>query len=240
MLKLEGRPVVAAVFDFDGVLADTADGWSRAESALCEHFGVVYTDTLAEATHGVGLSDAVRILTAGVQPPVVHDAAVAKLRALAEQHVPESLMAVKGAVATVRALSRVLPVAIASNSERPLLEHMVHRLGLAGHVRTLVSASDVAAPKPAPDVYQEAARRLGAAPGYTLAIEDSATGGAAAQAAGCVVVALALEGARWSTPDHSPPWAAVTVGSHEGLLARLLPSAPQTPGGTPGPKQNPH
>ena len=240
MLSLEGRPVVAAVFDFDGVLADTAAGWSRAESALCEHFGVVYTGTLAEATHGVGLSDAVRVLTAGVEPPVVHDAAVEKLRALAEQHVPENLMAVKGGVATVRALSRLLPVAIASNSERPLLEHLVHRLGLAEHVTTVVSASDVAAPKPAPDVYQEAARRLGAAPGYTLAVEDSATGGTAAQAAGCVVVALALEDAPWSTADHSPSWAAVTVRSHEGLLARLLPSSTATPDGTAEPEQNSH
>lgn len=171
MLELEGRPVMAVIFDFDGVLADTAAGWSRAEAALCEYFGVRYSDAMAEATDGVSLSDSVRVLTAGVRPPVAHEEAVHRLRALAQRYVPESLTAVEGGVAAVRALSRLLPVAIASNSERPLLEHMVHELGLADHVTTVVSATDVAAPKPAPDVYRGAARRVGAVPQRALVVE---------------------------------------------------------------------
>lgn len=233
-LHLDGRRIEAAVFDFDGVLADTAAGWSRAEAALCENYGVDYTDALAAGTHGVGLADAVRALTAAVDPPVVHAEAVERLRDLADRYVPEDVQAVEGGVDAVRALARRVPVAIASNSERPLLEHLVRALGLGDTVSTVVSASDVAAPKPAPDVYREAARRLGAAPERTLAVEDSPTGGAAAHAAGCVVVALALADTPLS--ESAPAWGAVTVRSHADLLARVLPagstpttSTPSTP-----------
>lgn len=218
-LVLGKRRIEAAVFDFDGVLADTAGGWARAEAALCDSFGVEYTAALAEQTHGVGLDDAVRVLTASVQPPVRHDEASALMRELAHGHVPADAVAIEGAVESVRALGTRVPVAIASNSERPLLELLVAALGLDGVVTAVVSASDVAAPKPAPDVYLEAVRRLGGTPGRTLAVEDSPTGGTAAHAAGCVVVALDLPVAGTNRLDA--PWATATVTSHAQLRAMI-------------------
>lgn len=221
-LVLGKHPIETAVFDFDGVLADTADGWARAEAALCDRFDIEYTAALAEQTHGVGLDDATRVLTASVQPTVRHEEASALMRELAHDHVPADIAAIEGAVESVRTLATWVPVAIASNSERPLLELLVAALGLDRIVTAVVSASDVAAPKPSPDVYLEAVRRLGGTPGRTLAVEDSPTGGTAAHAAGCIVVALDLPAV--GTKRLVAPWATARVTSHAHLRAMIKPA----------------
>lgn len=145
------------------------------------------------------------------------------MRAMAEQHVPPHLEPIAGAVTTVESLASQVPVAIASNTELALLEQLVTELGLDRVVHAVVAASEVPAPKPAPDVYLEATRRLESAPARTLAVEDSPTGGRAAAAAGCVVLALQLPGAP-AASDLS--WATLRATSHADLLARVVdPSA---------------
>lgn len=225
-LMLDAHRIEAAVFDFDGVLADTASGWASAEAALCHHFGLDYTPALAASTHGVGLDDAVRILTATAQPQVPHEDASALMRDLALTHVPTDAAVIDGAVDSVRFLAGRVPVAIASNSERPLLEALVASLGFDGLVTAVVSASDVASPKPAPDVYLEAVRRLGAHPATTLAVEDSATGGTAAASAGCVVVVLDPTSVG---PGRTPArWATRAVGSHVQLREAITPATQES------------
>lgn len=237
-LMIDGHRFEAVVFDFDGVLADTAEGWAAAEAALCANYGVQYTDTLAARTHGVGLDDSVRHLTAEVHPPVRHHEAAALMRAMAEQHVPPRVEPIAGGIRTVETLASQVPVGIASNTELPLLEHLVTELGLDRVVRTIVAASEVPSPKPAPDVYLEAAHRLGSAPAATLAVEDSLTGGRAAAAAGCVVLALQLPGAP-AAPDLS--WALLHASSHADLRARIVcpnSCAPDSVTTFPGPVTN--
>ena len=239
-LLIDGHRFAAVVFD--GVLAHTATGWAAAEAALCAHYGVDYTDELATGTHGVGLDDSVRHLTAGVHPPVRHRDAAALLRAMADEHVPPHLEPVEGVTTTVEALASQVPVAIASNTERPLLERLVAGLRLDRVVSAVVAASEVPAPKPAPDIYLEAARRLGAPAGRTLAVEDSLTGGRAAAAAGCVVLALQLPGA--PVPSDLS-WATLRAASHADVLARVRPAPGRsTPAGGPAPHparhQGPH
>jgi HAD superfamily hydrolase (TIGR01509 family) len=86
-----------------------------------------------------------------------------------------------------------VPVGLASNSSREFVERTLSGAGLLGNggpFATVVSADDVVRPKPAPDIYEEAARRLGVAPGRCAALEDSATGAAAGTAAGMFVVGV--------------------------------------------------
>jgi beta-phosphoglucomutase-like phosphatase (HAD superfamily) len=79
---------------------------------------------------------------------------------------------------------------VASSSNRPLIEAVLETAGIAGAFRVTVSSEEVERGKPAPDVYLEAARRLGVEPGRAAAIEDSANGLRSAHAAGLRVLAL--------------------------------------------------
>jgi len=91
-------------------------------------------------------------------------------------------------VETGRAVAGHVPVAVASNSTRAILDRKMAAIGLGDVLQTWVSANDVAEGKPAPDIYEEAVRRLGVAPEQALAVEDSPAGSSAAEAAGMVVL----------------------------------------------------
>ena len=84
-----------------------------------------------------------------------------------------------------------MPVAVASNSQREFVERTLGGAGLLdGRFAAVVSVEDVVRPKPAPDIYLEACRRLGAEPRECAALEDSPTGVAAAVSAGMYVVGV--------------------------------------------------
>lgn len=221
-----GLDIEAVVFDVDGVLLDTAAGWSRTEEAFCAAISVEYTPEIAAGTHGVGLEESIAVMTAGAAGEVEPDAAAALLRRLAEEHVPLAALPMTDTLDAIEQIRRRIPVAIASNSERPLLERLLEASGHADLVEVVVSASDVDAPKPAPDVYLAATARLGVPPAAALVVEDSTTGATAALAAGCSVVHFAPE------PTTAPiPRAVGTVRSHRDLLIRLgLLARPDTDG----------
>jgi HAD superfamily hydrolase (TIGR01509 family) len=90
-----------------------------------------------------------------------------------------------------RLIGAGVPVAVASNSQREFVQRTLSSAGLLdGRFATVVSVEDVEHPKPAPDIYLEACRRLGAEPGACVALEDSPTGVAAAAAAGMYVIGV--------------------------------------------------
>jgi len=97
---------------------------------------------------------------------------------------------VDGAVEAVRRLGARFPLAVASSSNRPLIDTVLEVSGLKGCFQATVSSEEVARGKPAPDVYLEAARRLGVAPERCAAVEDSHSGIRSAKAAGMRVVAI--------------------------------------------------
>src|SRR5205814_9286367 len=89
-----------------------------------------------------------------------------------------------------RAIAGRWPIAIASSSNPELIDVVLRVSGLAELVRVAVSSEEVARGKPAPDVYVEAARRLGVEPTRCAAVEDSHNGIRSAKAAGMRVVAI--------------------------------------------------
>jgi HAD superfamily hydrolase (TIGR01509 family) len=96
---------------------------------------------------------------------------------------------IPGAVDAVRELARALPLAVASSSNRPLIDAVLETAGIASCFEVTVSSEEVARGKPSPDVYLEAARRLGVPAERCAAVEDSASGIRSAQAAGMTVIA---------------------------------------------------
>ena len=100
----------------------------------------------------------------------------------------EGAPTIDGAVEAVRRIAARWPTALASSSHRRVIDAALDATGLAGTLQAVVSSDEVAHGKPAPDVFLEAARRLGANPASTLVIEDSINGLRAARAAGMTTV----------------------------------------------------
>jgi HAD superfamily hydrolase (TIGR01509 family) len=97
---------------------------------------------------------------------------------------------------------RHMPLAVATSSDRDYAAFSLRRAGLDGRVATLVTGDEVDHGKPAPDIYLEAARRLGVDPSHALAIEDSDAGALAAHRAGMSVLLI---------PDLKAPSAEATA-----------------------------
>jgi HAD superfamily hydrolase (TIGR01509 family) len=95
-----------------------------------------------------------------------------------------------GAVDVVGRLAARFPLALASSSNRAIFEEVLRLAGLTEAFQTTVSSEEVAQGKPAPDVYLEAARRLGVVPERCAAVEDSHSGIRSAHAAGMRVIAI--------------------------------------------------
>ncbi|MFG3253392.1 HAD family hydrolase [Streptomyces sp. NPDC048172] len=203
----------AVVFDCDGTLMDTLPCADAAYDAMFARRARTCPEDVRVALTGLAMGDAGKVLGAELG----EDAA-----ALAEELNTELIAAVgaharplPGALETVRGAAAVLPVAIASNSFRALLDKTLAVGGLAALVPATVAGDEVARPKPAPDVYLAACASLGVPPGEALAVEDTALGVRAAAEAGLTVVGL-------GTPATCP--GADTYVTHVGdpaLRARL-------------------
>jgi HAD superfamily hydrolase (TIGR01509 family) len=189
--------VDAVIFDCDGLLVDTETAWSRAERILYARYGVEFTlDHKRELIGTAGPTAAATVERhLGLQPgegPQLQE----EMHELALIEIRRAAPAMPGAselVAALRAVGR--PLGVASNSPHVLLHPSLHGGGFVDVFDAVVSAQDVATGKPAPDVYLEACRRLGADPTRSVALEDSPTGVAAARAAGLFTIGIpSLEG----------------------------------------------
>jgi HAD superfamily hydrolase (TIGR01509 family) len=103
--------------------------------------------------------------------------------------VQRELPLLPGAVVAVRALAARWPLGLASSANREVIDGVLRGAGLEACFAATVSSEEVARGKPAPGVYLEAARRLGADPRACVAVEDSSNGLRAAHAAGMRVIA---------------------------------------------------
>jgi HAD superfamily hydrolase (TIGR01509 family) len=182
--------IVAVVFDMDGVLVDTEHLWDEVREELTGEWGGRYTPEAQQAMMGMSSHEWSRYLHDVVglrEPPDVINGEVVR-RMLARYEV--DLPVIPGAVEAVRRLASAgYHLAVASSSNRELIDTVLRRLELTALFENTVSSEEVARGKPAPDVYLEAARRLGVEPGRCAAVEDSATGIRAAHAAGMRVIA---------------------------------------------------
>jgi HAD superfamily hydrolase (TIGR01509 family) len=180
----------AVVFDMDGVLIESEEIWDEIREAYVRERGGRYDDEIQRAMMGMSSPEWSRYLheTAGlVESPDEINSEVVR-RMLAAYH--ERLPLADGAVDAVHRLAARFPLAVASSSNRPLINAVLEVSGLSECFTTTVSSEEVARGKPAPDVYLEAARRLDVPPEHCAAIEDSHSGIRSARAAGMRVIAI--------------------------------------------------
>jgi HAD superfamily hydrolase (TIGR01509 family) len=182
--------IEAVVFDLDGVVVDTEQVWDDVREQLVRERGGRWHEGAQAAMMGMsspewsaymheelGLSDS---------PEAINDEVVRRMLVRYRQELP----LIDGATDAVRRLAAEFPLGVASSSNRPLIEAVLERAGIAELFAAVVSSEEVERGKPAPDVYLEAARRLGVAAGRCAAVEDSANGVRSAHAAGMRVLAF--------------------------------------------------
>jgi beta-phosphoglucomutase-like phosphatase (HAD superfamily) len=184
----------AVVFDCDGVLVDSEP-----------HSAVAWMEALGPYGHRATAADVAACTGLGYAATYAHLAAVDREVALPppEALAPEVLAAL--AVSFGRGLTvfpdaadcittlafEGVPLAVASSSRRDRLDLTLECSGLGRYFATTVSGDEVPHGKPAPDVYLEAASRLGVRPRDCLAVEDTGPGAASAVAAGMRVIGVA-------------------------------------------------
>ncbi len=179
----------AAIFDLDGLLLDTERLAISTGYATLEQMGQPRTEGLIESLVGCDDTACMRIVGAHYGPTFRQEEFSDLWIELFLKKLDEGIALRPFASELLETLSRLgLPRAVATSSRRASAEKKLRLTGLAPHFVTVVTVDCITNPKPAPDAYLEAARRLGVAPARCIAFEDSDTGAAAAHAAGMTVV----------------------------------------------------
>ena len=186
----DGRSVQAIVFDLDGVLVDSEPVHALAMNRLIAPH--VLTDQIAEALVGTTVIETMDIVKRGLGlPDPVEELAARYADIVTDVLRSSDLEPLDGATDLLNlAATRGLGLAIGSQSPRPWIEATLEGCGFAGRFETIVSSTDVARGKPAPDIYLRAAELLEVPPSRCIAIEDSAPGVQSACAAGMTVIHL--------------------------------------------------
>ncbi|WP_328504185.1 HAD family phosphatase [Streptomyces sp. NBC_00457] len=195
----------AVIFDLDGTLVDSEPNYFEAgRQVLAEHgvpdftwadheryVGISTQETVALWRERYGLRASVAELLAAKNRAYLGLARTAT-RVYPEMRTFVELLA-----------GESVPMAVASGSSPEAIKAILTGTGLDAHLRTVVSADEVERGKPAPDVFLEAARRLGAAPADCVVLEDAAPGAAAAHAAGMRCIAIPYVAAQADAPEFA-------------------------------------
>jgi len=197
------RRVRAAIFDMDGLLLDSERLVMRAWSEAAQRLGIVFDADLALALIGRNARDSRRMLAERLPSDYPLDALLAASREIREDIAAREGVPVKPGVHALLDWieRRRWPCAVATSTARERARAQLARVELMPRFHALVGGDEVARGKPAPDIYREAARRLGIAAGECVAFEDSEPGVHAAIAAGMQV---------FMVPDMAPASSAVT------------------------------
>ncbi|HEX5823265.1 MAG TPA: HAD family phosphatase [Candidatus Limnocylindrales bacterium] len=201
------------VFDLDGVLVDSEIWWDEVRQAFATAHGRSWTVDDRHSVMGANSrqwSETMRrrlgldLTNAEIENAIVDG--------MVERYGREGAPAIDGAVTTVRRLAGEWPLALASSSHPRVIDAALDGTGLRDAFRAVVSSDEVEHGKPSPDVFLEAARRLGVSPSDVLVVEDSLNGLKAGRAAGMTTVLV---------PNRSVPPAPGSADVADAVLAGL-------------------
>ena len=212
--------IEAVVFDLDGVLLDSEQLWDEAREELARERGGRWHERAQRDMMGMSSTEWSRYMHDVIrlrEPPEEISAEVVERMA---RRYRERLPLLPGAVEAVGRLAARWPLGLASSSNRPLIDLVLEVSGLGRFFRATVSSEEVARGKPAPDVFLEAARRLGVPATRIAVVEDSENGIRAGRAAGMRVVTI--PNSHFPPGDDALAEADVVLGSLEELTPEAV------------------
>ncbi|MBW5485872.1 HAD family hydrolase [Streptomyces bambusae] len=186
----DGSALQAVLLDMDGTLVDTEGFWWEAEVAVFGEMGHSLDESWRDVVVGGPMSRSARFLIEATGA----DIGLAELSVLLNEHfearIADRVPLMPGAERLLSELARHnVPTALVSASHRRVIDQVLSSLG-RDRFHLTVAGDEVPRTKPHPDPYLLAAKTLGAHPARCAVVEDTATGVAAAEAAGCRVVAV--------------------------------------------------
>ncbi len=181
----------AVIFDLDGVLVDTEVWWDEVRTEFAASAGKPWTEADRASIMGSNTREwrAVMRSRLGIQASE-EEIESTIVGGMLDRYASRGAPVIDGAVEILRRLSSRYGVAVASSAPPQVIEAALASLGVRSLIRAVASSDEVAAGKPAPDVFLLAARRLGADPVRCLVVEDSLNGVLAARAAGMRVALI--------------------------------------------------
>ena len=182
--------IEAVVFDLDGVLIDSEQVWDEARRELAAERGGRWHDRASRDMMGMSSVEWSRYMQDVIGLPESPREISAEVVRRLEEIYRSALPLFDGAYAAVERLASRWPLAVASSSNRELIDLVLDLSELDRYFAATVSSEEVARGKPAPDVYLEAARRLEVAPERCAAVEDSENGIRSAKAAAMRVLVI--------------------------------------------------
>jgi HAD superfamily hydrolase (TIGR01509 family) len=211
--------IQAVVFDLDGILVDSEHVWDSAREEFARERGGRWHEGAQRDMMGMSSTEWSRYMHEVIglpdPPEEISTEVVRRLERIYREHLP----LIDGATEAVERLAARWPLAIASSSNRPIIDLVLELAGLARFFSVTVSSEEVPRGKPAPDVYLEAANRLGVDPADCTAIEDSHNGILSAKAAGMRVIAI---------PNPRYPPAPDALSAADAVLASITELTPAT------------
>jgi beta-phosphoglucomutase family hydrolase len=172
------------IFDCDGTLADTMPAHYRAWTSMLDRYGIPFTETRFYELGGVPTAQIILILSSESGVPVTDLDRMVREKESAFLESLDAVRPLEVVVAIAAAYRGRLPMAVASGGYRETITRTLDRLGIGDWFDAIVVAEDTKRHKPEPDVFLEAARRLGVPPESCVVFEDTDIGLEAARRGG--------------------------------------------------------
>jgi beta-phosphoglucomutase-like phosphatase (HAD superfamily) len=192
--KRKHMGIEAVIWDMDGVLVDSEEYWWQSRVAFAQALGKTWTMDDQRAAMGRNTIEWAHVMQERLGLDMAADEIIEQVRGGVITRIEARLPLLPGALEAVHIAAEHFPVALASGSPTQVIEKVMHLTGLDQVFEHMVFGDDIPRGKPAPDIYFEAARRLGVNPARCLGIEDSANGLRALKAAGMAAIAVPSPG----------------------------------------------
>lgn len=213
---------IGLIFDMDDTLVQAGATWHDMHHDILGPYGYERTPEIHDAITGLNVTDQATVIRDMLQIDLPVDELRQQMRSrLIHNFQTVHIEAMPGALHMVHTLRGLGPMAVASGSPQQAIEAAMQRLGYDEDIHVFISSESVEHGKPAPDVFLEAAKRIGIEPQRCVVFEDSPNGAQAGKAAGMGTVVCATAHGP-ITIDHARPFADVMVESFDDVTREMV------------------